>query len=147
MFAPDQDRTAFELLRVTRSGGRIGIVAHAPEGFIGQLFRTIAKHVPPPAGLRSPIQWGTEVRLRELFGSKASSIKTEQRTYAFRARSPEAWVETWRREYGPIRKAFDAVSGVGGRVALEHDIGRARSGGSTGPPMEPWSSRRSIWRR
>lgn len=122
MFAPDQDRTASELVRVTRSGGRIGIVAHAPEGFIGQLFRTIAKHVPPPAGLRSPIQWGTEVRLRELFGAEASSIRIEKRTYAFRARSAEAWVETWRREYGPIRKAFDAVSGVAGRVALEHDI-------------------------
>lgn len=122
MFAPDQDRTASELLRVTRSGGRIGIAAHTPDGFIGQLFRTIAKHVPPPAGLRSPIQWGTEVRLRELFGAEASAVQTGKRTYAFRARSPEAWVETWRREYGPIRKAFDAVSGVGGRVALEHDI-------------------------
>jgi SAM-dependent methyltransferase len=122
MFAPDQDRTASELLRVTRSGGRIGIVAHSPEGFIGQLFRTIAKHVPPPAGLRSPIQWGTEIRLRELFGSEASSLRIEKRTYAFRSRSPQAWVETWRREYGPIRKAFDAVSGVAGRVALEHDI-------------------------
>ena len=122
MFAPNQEETASELLRVTRSGGRIGIVAHTPEGFIGQLFRTIAKHVPPPAGLRSPIQWGTEVRLQELFGAEASSIGSEQRTYTFRARSPEAWVEIWRREYGPIRKAFDAVSGVGGRAALEHDI-------------------------
>ena len=122
MFAPDQDRTAAELLRVTRSGGRIGVVAHTPDGFIGQLFRTIARHVPPPAGLRSPIQWGTEVRLRELFGAETSDIRTEKRTYAFRGRSAEAWVETWRREYGPIRKAFDAVSGVGGRVALEQDI-------------------------
>jgi SAM-dependent methyltransferase len=122
MFAPDQDRTAAELLRVARSGGRIGIVAHTPDGFIGQLFRTIAKHVPPPAGLRSPIQWGTEVRLRELFGAESSSIRTEKRTYAFRGRSAEAWVETWRREYGPIRKAFDAVSGIHGRVALEQDI-------------------------
>jgi len=122
MFAPDQDRTAAELLRVTRSGGRIGVVAHTPDGYIGQLFRTIARHVPPPAGLRSPIQWGTEVRLRELFGAETSGIRTEKRTYAFRGRSAEAWVETWRREYGPIRKAFDAVSGVGGRVALEQDI-------------------------
>jgi SAM-dependent methyltransferase len=122
MFAPDQDRTAAELLRVTRSGGRIGVVAHTPDGFIGQLFRTIARHVPPPAGLRSPIQWGTEVRLRELFGAEASDIRIEKRTYAFRGRSAEAWVETWRREYGPIRKAFDAVSGVDGRVALEQDI-------------------------
>ena len=122
MFAPDQDRTASELLRVTRPGGRIGIVAHTPEGFIGQLFRTIAKHVPPPAGLRSPIQWGTEVRLQELFGAQASAIRTEKRTYVFRERSPESWVEIWRREYGPIRKAFEAVNGVAGRAALEHDI-------------------------
>jgi SAM-dependent methyltransferase len=122
MFAPNQEQTASELLRVTRSGGRIGIVAHAPEGFIGQMFRTIAKHVPPPAGLRSPIQWGTDVRLQELFGAEASAIKTEKRIYTFRSRSPEAWVETWRREYGPIRKAFDAVSGVAGRVALEQDL-------------------------
>ena len=68
MFAPDQERTARELARVTRPGGRIGLVAHTPDGFIGQLFKTIARHVPPPAGLRSPIQWGTEERLRELFG-------------------------------------------------------------------------------
>ena len=67
MFAPDQEQTARELVRVTRHGGRIGLVAHAPEGFIGQLFKTNAAHVPPPAGLRSPIQWGTEARLRELF--------------------------------------------------------------------------------
>ncbi len=67
MFAPDQEKTASELARVVKPGGRIGIVAHTPDGFIGNLFKVIAKHAPPPAGLRSPIQWGTEARLRELF--------------------------------------------------------------------------------
>jgi ubiquinone/menaquinone biosynthesis C-methylase UbiE len=60
MFAPDQDQAANELARVTRPGGRIGLVAHTPDGFIGQLFRTNSKHVPPPAGVRSPVLWGTE---------------------------------------------------------------------------------------
>src|SRR5215204_3303102 len=64
MFAPDQERTAHELARVTRPGGRIGLVAHAPEGFIGQVFKTNGRHLAPPAGLRSPLLWGTEERLR-----------------------------------------------------------------------------------
>ena len=79
MFAPDQEQTANELARVTRPGGRIGLVAHTPEGFIGQLFKTIARHVPPPAGLRSPIQWGTEARLEELFGDSIADLRTEKR--------------------------------------------------------------------
>jgi ubiquinone/menaquinone biosynthesis C-methylase UbiE len=121
MFAPDQERTASELARVCRSGGRIGIVAHTPEGFIGQLFKTNAKHVPPPAGLRSPIQWGTEERLRELFGETIAEISVEKRLYTFRDRSPQAYVEYWRRYYGPTLKSFEAV-GEAGREALESDL-------------------------
>jgi ubiquinone/menaquinone biosynthesis C-methylase UbiE len=121
MFAPDQERTASELARVCRPGGRIGIVAHAPEGFIGQLFKTNAKHVPPPAGLRSPIQWGTEQRLRELFGDTIAEIRIEKRHYTFRDRSPQAYVEYWRRYYGPTLKSFEAV-GEAGREALESDL-------------------------
>jgi ubiquinone/menaquinone biosynthesis C-methylase UbiE len=121
MFAPDQEQTARELVRVCRPGGRIGLVAHTPEGFIGQLFKTNAKHVPPPAGLRSPIQWGTEERLVELFGDGISEIRTEKRQYVFRDRSPEAFVEYWRRYYGPTLKAFEAV-GEAGREALEADL-------------------------
>jgi SAM-dependent methyltransferase len=121
MFAPNQERTASELLRVTRPGGRIGLVAHTPEGFIGQLFRTNAQHVPPPAGVRSPVQWGTEVRLRELFGHELAEIRLEKRHYVFRSRSPEAFVEYWRTFYGPTLKAFEAV-GDGGRIALERDV-------------------------
>ncbi len=121
MFAPDQERTAGELARVTRPGGRIGIVAHTPEGFIGQLFKTNAKHVPPPAGLRSPIQWGTEERLRELFGDTLADIEVVKRHYVFRDRSPRAYLDYWRRFYGPTLKAFEAV-GEAGRDALESDL-------------------------
>ena len=121
MFAPDQERTASELARVARSGGRIGIVAHTPDGFIGNLFKVIGKHVPPPAGLRSPIQWGTEARLRELFIGQIADLRVEKRFYTFRDRSPEHFVEYWRTFYGPTLKAFDAV-GESGRAALEADM-------------------------
>jgi SAM-dependent methyltransferase len=121
MFAPDQEQTARELIRVTRSGGRIGLVAHTPDGFIGQLFKTNGRHVPPPAGLCSPILWGTEARLAELFGPDATDIRIERRHYAFRAASPRDFIAYWVRFYGPILKAFEAV-GEGGRPALEADL-------------------------
>ena len=121
MFAPDQEKTATELGRVVTPGGRIGIVAHTPEGFIGNLFKVIAKHVPPPAGLRSPIQWGTEARLRELFNGSLADLKLERRFYTFRDRSPQHFIEYWRRFYGPTLKAFEAV-GESGRDALEADM-------------------------
>jgi ubiquinone/menaquinone biosynthesis C-methylase UbiE len=135
MFAPDPERTARELVRVTRPGGRIGLVAHTPDGFIGHVFRTIGRHVPPPAGLRSPIEWGTEERLRELFAGSIGELRSERRHYVFRERSPEAWVASWRTWYGPIHKAFDAV-GEDRAAALEADlievIGRFnRSGDAT----------------
>jgi ubiquinone/menaquinone biosynthesis C-methylase UbiE len=121
MFAPNQERTAAELVRATRVGGRIGLVSHTPEGFIGQLFKVIAKHVPPPAGLRSPILWGTESRLRELFGDAIAELWLEKRFYTFRSRSPQTFVDDWKRWYGPTLKAFDAV-GQDGAPALESDI-------------------------
>lgn len=121
MFAPDQDRAAGELARVCRSGGRIGLVAHTPEGFIGQLFKTNAKHVSPPAGLRSPVLWGTEERLRDLFGGAVAEMRSNKRHYVFRYRSPAAYLDYWRRWYGPTMKTFEAV-GDAGASALEHDL-------------------------
>lgn len=121
MFAPNQEQAASELARVCRPGGRVGIVAHTPDGFIGNLFKTNAKHVPPPAGLRSPIQWGTEERLRELFGDSIAELRVEKSHYVFRDRSPQHFVEYWRRYYGPTLKAFEAV-GEAGRAAFEADL-------------------------
>ena len=121
IFAPDQELTASELARVCRPGGRIGLVAHTPEGFIGQLFKTNARHVPPPVGLRSPIQWGTEERLRELFGGPSAEIHVERHQMVFRYPSPEAYLTYWRRYYGPTLKSFEAV-GDAGRASLEADL-------------------------
>lgn len=121
MFAPDQERVAAELLRVCRPAGRIGLANWTPDGFIGQMFRTIGKHVPPPPGVKPPPLWGTETRLRELLGEEISSLQTARRTYAFRYPSAEHFVEYFRTYYGPTLKAFEALDEPG-REALARDL-------------------------
>ena len=109
MFAANQDQAASELLRVCRSGGSIGMANWTPESFIGEVFRTIGRHVPPPAGVQSPLAWGTEARLQEMFGDGAARIEITKRHFTFRFRSPQFWVDHWRQVYGPVHKAFAAV--------------------------------------
>ena len=96
MFAPDQPRTASEMIRVVRPGGRIGLASWTPEGFVGELFRLMASFAPPPPGLPSPTQWGSEKRLAEMFGAQASEIRSERRVFNFRYRSAEHWIEIFR---------------------------------------------------
>jgi SAM-dependent methyltransferase len=121
MFAPDHEQAAAELLRVCRPGGTIALANWAPQGFIGDLFRTVGAHVPPPAGVRSPMLWGTESHLRELFGDGIVGLETAERTFTFRFRSPEEFVSFFRTWYGPTLKAFAALEGDA-RDALEHDL-------------------------
>lgn len=109
MFTANQEAAAAELLRVCRSGGKIGFANWTPDSFIGDVFRTIGRHVPPPAGVRSPLEWGTEERLRELFGDQAGMIEVTRKSFVFRLRSPAYWVEHWRNVYGPVHKAFQAM--------------------------------------
>ncbi|HSQ59123.1 MAG TPA: methyltransferase domain-containing protein [Acidobacteriota bacterium] len=113
MFAPNQERAARELLRVAKPGGRIGLANWTPDGFIGQLFDVVSRFVPPPEGLRSPMAWGTETRLVELFGPHATDIRTERKPYVFRYRSAEHWIEFFRAYYGPTLKAFAALDETG----------------------------------
>jgi ubiquinone/menaquinone biosynthesis C-methylase UbiE len=120
MFAPDQAKSAAEMLRVCRPGGRIGLANWTPEGFIGQLFRTLGKHVAPPAGVQSPALWGTEAHLRTLFGAQATVAAT-RRIFNFRYRSHAHFIEVFRTWYGPVHKAFAALSGEAG-AALERDL-------------------------
>src|SRR5262249_33132677 len=108
MFAPNQQRAAAELLRVVKSGGRIGLANWTPDGLIGQLFRLVGRFVPPPAGLASPAAWGTETRLVELFGPEARDIRTQRKPFVFRYRSAEHWIEVFRDYYGPVHKACAA---------------------------------------
>ena len=119
MFAPNPTRVAAELLRVCRPGGMIGLANWTPEGFIGQLFKTIGKHVPPPPGLQSPALWGTSARLTELFGGAARTIRAEPRSFSFRYRSPQHWLEVFRSTYGPVLKAFGALDAAAQRALAE----------------------------
>lgn len=120
MFAPDHQRTASELLRVCRPGGRIGMVNWCPDGYVGALFRAIAGHVPPPPGVEPPGRWGDEAYLRELWGD-AVTINAPRKTFLFRFPSPQHHVDFFARHYGPSLKAFEAV-GDAGREALNADI-------------------------
>jgi SAM-dependent methyltransferase len=121
MFTPNQDRAAAELARVCKRGGKIGLANWTPEGFIGQVFKTLGKYLPPPAGARSPALWGTEARLKEMFGASSSAIRAERRHFAFRYRSPEHFLDVFRSYYGPMLKAFAALDEAN-QQKLQHDL-------------------------
>jgi len=121
MFSPDQDRTAAEMVRVCKSGGRIGLANWTPEGFIGQMFKTIGKYLPPPSGVKSPAVWGTREWVQATFGAAASAITAEPRYFNFRYRSARHFLDIFRRYYGPMLKAFEALEEAGG-TALAGDI-------------------------
>lgn len=121
IFTPDQDKAAAELARVCRSGGKIGLANWTPDGFIGQVFKTIGKHLPPPAGVKSPALWGTRARIEEMFGPHASSIQAEPRNFVFRYRSPEHWLQVFKTYYGPLLKAFGALEPAA-QAALTNDL-------------------------
>ncbi|WPC65116.1 class I SAM-dependent methyltransferase [Rhodoferax ferrireducens] len=109
MFTPNQERAANELARVCRPGGKIGLANWTPPGFIGELFKLIGRYVPPPAGVKSAALWGTEDRLRELFGESIATLETSRKNFVFRYRTPQHWLDTFRTYYGPMQKAFGAV--------------------------------------
>ena len=120
MFTPNQQQAANEMLRVCRPGGKIGLANWTPESFIGQLFKTIGKHLPPPAGVQSPALWGTRAHLNNLFGGKAA-VAAQTRNFVFRYESAEHWLEIFRNYYGPVVKAFEALDAAAA-AALETDI-------------------------
>jgi ubiquinone/menaquinone biosynthesis C-methylase UbiE len=120
MFTPNQEKAASELIRVCRPGGKIGLANWTPEGFIGRLFKTIGKYIPPAPGVKSPALWGTKTHLDALFGAKAT-VTAERRHFAFRYKSPAYWVELFRGYYGPVLKAFAAIDPPA-RTALEADL-------------------------
>jgi ubiquinone/menaquinone biosynthesis C-methylase UbiE len=121
MFTPDHTKPAREMLRVVRKGGRIGLANWTPGSFIGQLFKTIGKHIAPPAGLKSPALWGTEEHITELFGDQATAIRAVRKQFHFRYRSPAHWIQIFRDYYGPTHKAFAALDSAG-QDALAKDI-------------------------
>lgn len=135
MFTPDQEKAAAELARVCRPGGKIGLANWTPESFIGQLFKTIGKYVPPAPGLQSPVLWGTQARLETLFGRSAAEIRVVSRQFNFRYHSAAHWLEVFRTFYGPVNKAFGALD-AHAQAAFARDVmalidSRNRSGDAT----------------
>ncbi len=118
MFTPNQDKAASEMIRVCRSGGKIGLANWTPAGFIGNVFKTLGQHLPPPAGVKSPALWGTSERISEMFGDSASSIVAEKRDFIFRYRSPEHFVEVFSTFYGPVLKALTALDEQKGKALV-----------------------------
>jgi len=109
MFTPNQAQAAAEMARVCRSGGRIGLASWTPDSFIGQLFKTIGKYIPPALGVTSPSAWGTRARIEELFADSARDITVTSREFVFRYHSPVHWIEVFRTFYGPMNKTFAAL--------------------------------------
>jgi SAM-dependent methyltransferase len=135
MFTPNQDKAASELARVCKPGGKIGLANWTPESFIGHLFKTIGKYIPPAPGVKSPALWGTKARLEELFAETAQEIRTTGLEFIFRYRSPGHWIEIFRTYYGPMNKTFGALA-VDNQAAFTGDLlalmaARNRSADST----------------
>ena len=121
MFAPNQAKAASELIRACKSGGKIGMANWTPDGFIGQLFKVIGKHVAPPKGVKSPALWGTGDWLGDHFGDSAKSIEIIEKQFKFKYPSPEFFVDFFRKYYGPVHKACLALDEQG-QINLENDI-------------------------
>ena len=139
MFTPDQEKAAAEMARVCKPGGRIGLANWTPASFIGELFKLIGRYVPPPAGVKSPALWGTEARLRELFGERLDTIAIERKDFVFRYRSAAHWLEVFRTFYGPMQKAFAALDAAkqeslaADLIALAERFNRATDGSLVAP--------------
>lgn len=109
MFTPNQEQAAREILRVCRPGGKIGLANWTPEGFAGAFFGATARHLPSPSGVRSPLHWGTEAGLRELFSNGIQGLTVARREHVYRFRSPEHFIDFWRANYGPTQKVFEGL--------------------------------------
>jgi len=121
MFTPDQEKAAAELARVCKPGGKIGLANWTPASFIGELFKVMGRYIPPPPGVKPPSLWGTEERLRELFGSRIAALQAPRKNFIFRYRSPRHWLDTFRTYYGPMHKAFAALD-AGKQESLAEDL-------------------------
>jgi ubiquinone/menaquinone biosynthesis C-methylase UbiE len=121
MFAADQEKAAAELLRVCKPGGRIGMANWVPDSGVGKMFKTIAKHAPPPPGVESPLRWGTEDGLRELFGDGVSELRVERRASRQAFRDVDHFLEFFRTYFGPTKTAYERV-GPEGEEALTADL-------------------------
>ena len=111
MFAPDHQRAADELVRVTTPGGKIALASWTPTGMIGHMFKTVGRWAPPPAGVRPGVLWGTPEHLSALFGDRVEWTSLTTREFVFRYHSPEHFSQWFREYYGPITRLAGTLSG------------------------------------
>lgn len=121
MFTPNQNKAASELIRVCRPGGKIGMANWTPDGFIGQVFKTLGKYIAPPPGVSSPALWATDDFLHRQFGSTATNICNSLKQFHFRYQSPDHWLDVFGNYYGPLLKAFESIDATQA-VALRQEI-------------------------
>ncbi len=134
MFAPRPDRVAAELTRVCRPGGMIAMANWTPAGFVGQMFKTIARHI-APSGMPSPVLWGDEATVRERLRNGIVALQCTRRIYHFDYPfSPATVVDFFRTNYGPMSRAFASLDASGQRtlwtelVALWSEHNKATDG-------------------
>lgn len=130
MFAPDQEAVAREMTRVCRSGGRVGMANWTPDSMVGDMFRTVGRHVPPPQGVQPAVAWGDPDRVRALLGPWCADVRTSRESFPWRFPSSQACLEYFRTWYGPTVAAFRAV-GDEGRAGLEAELVAMFEGHST----------------
>lgn len=125
MFAPHHQQAADELVRVCRPGGTIGLIAWTPEGFVGELFRTMKAYAPPPPpGASPPPLWGDEQHVRELFGDRVTDVTARKQLLTCdRFAGPADWAQWWKTVYGPTIAAYRNVADDPERTAaLDRDL-------------------------
>ncbi|HBB86054.1 MAG TPA: SAM-dependent methyltransferase [Blastocatellia bacterium] len=131
MFAPRPELVAAELKRVCKPGGFIAMANWTPTGFVGGMFKTVANHFPPPAGMPPPVLWGVEATVRERLHDGFSNIRTNEQTITFKFPFPPAEVvEHFRTYFGPVQKAFGALD-ESGQAALRQDLEQLWTGNNS----------------
>jgi ubiquinone/menaquinone biosynthesis C-methylase UbiE len=143
MFAPHHQQAADELVRVCRPGGTIGLISWTPEGFVGELFRTMKPYAPPPPpGASPPPLWGDESHVRELLGDRVTDVVARRQTVTVGGQSsPEAWRDFWKSVYGPTIVAYRGIADDPERTAaLDRDLVAlaARYDRGTGSTVMDW---------
>jgi ubiquinone/menaquinone biosynthesis C-methylase UbiE len=123
MFTADHDRAATELVRVCRSGGRLGLASWTPTGFVGQMLKIVGKHVPPPPAAQAPTRWGVEEIVGELLGDRVHDVAAYTASVTQRFASPEAFTDFFLTHYGPTHTAAARLDDHG-RAALRADLVR-----------------------
>ncbi|HEY6722679.1 MAG TPA: methyltransferase domain-containing protein [Polyangiaceae bacterium] len=138
IFAPRHQRVADEMVRVCKQRGTIAMLNFTPEGLAAAFFEVFAPYMPPPrAGDLPPILWGSEDHVARLFG-KRLALRTTRGSYVERARSPQAYVDFFKRTFGPVVAIYQSLADTPQLVAeLDRAFLKFAENSNTSAPGEP----------